>query len=40
VPIRDPEKRFDPIAPLSTDPALAPLDIVTFYVRRWQIESL
>jgi hypothetical protein len=36
--IRDPEKRFDPIALLSTDPALAPLDIVTFYVRRWQIE--
>src|SRR6266536_601745 len=36
--IRDPEKRFDPIALLSTDPALAPLDIVTFYVHRWQIE--
>jgi len=36
--IRDPEKRFDPIALLSTDPALVPLDIVTFYVRRWQIE--
>lgn len=36
--IRDPEKRFDPIALLSTDPTLEPLDIVTFYVRRWQIE--
>src|ERR1700730_18474947 len=36
--IPDPQKRFAPIALLSTDPTLAPLDIVTFYVRRWQIE--
>ena len=36
--IRDPAKRFRAIALLSTDPTLAPLDIVTFYVRRWQVE--
>ncbi len=36
--IRDPEKRFDPIALLSTDPVSTPLDIITFYVRRWQVE--
>jgi len=36
--IRDPQKRFDPIALLSTDPALTPLNIITFYVRRWQVE--
>lgn len=36
--IRDPNKRFDPMALLSTDPTAAALDIVTCYVRRWQME--
>jgi hypothetical protein len=36
--IRDPENRFDPIALLSTDLTLTPLEIISFYVRRWQIE--
>ncbi len=36
--IRDPNNHFDPLALLSTDPAAKPLDIVTYYVRRWQVE--
>ena len=36
--IRDPENRFDPIALLSTDLTLTPLEIISFYVRRWQVE--
>ena len=36
--IRDPEKRFEPLALLSTDPATTPLQIITAYIRRWQLE--
>ena len=36
--IRDPEKRFHPLALLSTDQTATPLDIVTWYLRRWQVE--
>ncbi len=36
--VRDPDGRFDPQALLSTDAALAPVDIVRYYVRRWQVE--
>ena len=36
--VRDPEKRFDPIALLSTDSTLSPMEIVTAYIHRWQME--
>jgi hypothetical protein len=36
--IRDPHDSFDPIAMLSTDPQMTPLQIITAYVRRWQVE--
>ncbi len=36
--VRDPERRFDPQALLSTDTALTPLAIVQYFVRRWQVE--
>lgn len=36
--IRDPQEGFDPLAVFSTDPAATPLDIVSTYVRRWQVE--
>lgn len=36
--VRDPRDRFDPQALLSTDLALSPVDIVRYYVRRWQVE--
>ena len=36
--VRDPMGRVDPQAVLSTDAALAPVDIVRYYVRRWQVE--
>ena len=36
--MRDPTSRFDPQALLSTDLALAPEEIVRYYVRRWQVE--
>jgi hypothetical protein len=36
--VRDPRRRFDPQALLSTDPALAPVAIVQYFVRRWQVE--
>ncbi|HJU17684.1 MAG TPA: transposase [Stellaceae bacterium] len=35
---RDPQGRFDPQALLCTDPAREPLQILTWYVRLWQIE--
>ncbi len=36
--LRDPLGRFDPQALLCTDPARQPLQILTWYVRRWQVE--
>ena len=36
--LRDPLGRFDPQALLCTDPARPPLQILTWYVRRWQVE--
>jgi hypothetical protein len=36
--IRDPEKRFEPLALLSTDKTSDPLEIVVSYLRRWQVE--
>jgi hypothetical protein len=36
--LRDPQDRFDPQALLCTDPACDPLQIVRWFVQRWQIE--
>jgi len=36
--VRDPRRRFDPQALLSTDATLAPVAIVQYFVRRWQVE--
>jgi DDE superfamily endonuclease len=36
--IRDPEQRFDPQALLCTDLQQSPLTIVSWFVRRWQVE--
>jgi hypothetical protein len=36
--LRDPRGRFDPQALLCTDPVRQPLQILTWYVRRWQVE--
>jgi hypothetical protein len=36
--LRDPRGRFDPQAFLCTDPARQPLQILTWYIRRWQVE--
>jgi hypothetical protein len=36
--LRDPFGRFDPQALLCTDPAQEPLQVVRWFVRRWQVE--
>lgn len=36
--LRDPQDRFDPQALLCTDPARDPLQIVRWFVQRWQLE--
>lgn len=36
--IRDPKEKFKPQALLSTDPEVAPVQIIEWFVRRWQIE--
>jgi hypothetical protein len=36
--LRDPSQRFDPQALLCTDPAQEPLQIVRWFVQRWQLE--
>jgi len=36
--IRDPQERFDPQALLCTDLTQSPLTIVSWFVRRWQVE--
>jgi hypothetical protein len=36
--IRDPEQRFDPQALLCTDLTQSPLTVVSWFVRRWQVE--
>ena len=36
--LRDPRHRFDPQALLCTDPARDPLQVVRWFVRRWQVE--
>src|SRR5215216_2941477 len=36
--LRDPQRRFDPQALLCTDAAQDPLQIVRWFVRRWQVE--
>jgi hypothetical protein len=35
---RDPQRRFDPQALLCTDPARDPLQIVRWFIQRWQVE--
>ena len=35
---RDPQGRFDPQALLGTDPAREPLQIVRWFIQRWQVE--
>ena len=37
--IRDPEGRFAPQALLATNPQLRPVQILTYFVRRWQMET-
>ena len=36
--IRDPLGRFDPQALLCTQPEMAPLEVVQYFVQRWQVE--
>jgi DDE superfamily endonuclease len=36
--LRDPQHRFDPQALLCTDPARDPLQIVRWFIQRWQVE--
>jgi hypothetical protein len=36
--LRDPQGRFDPQALLCTDPGRDPLQVVSWFVRRWQVE--
>ena len=36
--LRDPRKRFDPQALLCTDPAQEPLQVIRWFVQRWQLE--
>jgi hypothetical protein len=36
--LRDPQRRFDPQALLCTDPTREPLQIVRWFVQRWQVE--
>ena len=36
--LRDPQRRFDPQALLCTDPGRDPLQIVRWFVQRWQVE--
>jgi hypothetical protein len=36
--LRDPCRRFDPQALLCTDPAQEPLQVVRWFVQRWQLE--
>ena len=36
--LRDPRHRFDPQALLCTDPARDPLQVVRWFVQRWQVE--
>jgi hypothetical protein len=36
--LRDPQRRFDPQALLCTEPARDPLQIVRWFVQRWQVE--
>lgn len=36
--VRDPERKLDPKAFLSTDLELSPIEILRYFVRRWQIE--
>jgi hypothetical protein len=36
--LRDPQRRFDPRALLCTDPARDPLQIVRWFIQRWQVE--
>ena len=38
VVVRDPSGQFDPQALLSTDDALTPVEILQYFVRRWQVE--
>jgi hypothetical protein len=36
--LRDPAGEFEPQALLCTDPACDPLDIISWFVRRWSLE--
>ena len=36
--LRDPSQRFDPQALLCTDPAQEPLQVIRWFVQRWQLE--
>jgi hypothetical protein len=37
--IRDPHRRFAPQALLATNPQLTPVQILTYFIRRWQMEA-
>src|SRR5690348_4167068 len=37
--VRDPKKRFEPQALLSTDLTLSARQIVTYFIRRWSMET-
>jgi hypothetical protein len=37
--VRDPKKRFEPQALLSTDPKLSARQIVVYFIRRWSMET-
>jgi hypothetical protein len=37
--VRDPKKRFEPQALLSTDLKLSAREIVTYFIRRWSMET-
>jgi len=36
--IRDPLNEYEPVALLSTDPQMSPLDILTHFIHRWSLE--
>lgn len=36
--LKDPERKNDPAALLSTDLELDPIQIVSFFIRRWTVE--
>ncbi|CAA9242024.1 MAG: Mobile element protein [uncultured Acetobacteraceae bacterium] len=37
--VRDPQRRFDPQAPLCTDLSAEPADVLSWFIRRWSVEA-